>query len=225
MVTTNPYDRSSAANKRRVRSVAALRSWPERRKRTFENVDQSAATGGFVLDLPQAPSSEPAPAKRKRKATETEASPDARRQQPAHDELDEEEPLFETCTRAFTDYCNCLHCRAERTYLSRRDPNVGSSSRSVEFSAVVIPAAPNKKRTADGEIKQKSSSEDGAMLTPPASPPPSPLPCINNEGKAEPFNCYPVPYRPWFDRVLHHSKSNREMFPNWFVRSNTHGLQ
>lgn len=210
MVTTNPYDRSSAANKRRVRSVAALRSWPERRKKTFENVDQSGATGGFVLDLPEpASSSRPAPAKRKRKAAESEGPPDLQPRQQRPEEADDEEPLFEACTRAFNDYCNCIHCRAERTYLSRRDPNVGSSSRDIDFRAAIPTASPSqnrKKRTADGEIKDTSSSKDGAMLTPPASPLPSPIPFINNEGKAEPFNCYPVPYRPWFDRVLHHSE-------------------
>src|ERR1700753_3206146 len=54
VVTTNPLA-SSAANKKRVRSVAALKSWPERRKKTFASTQSriSGNHGGFVLDLPE----------------------------------------------------------------------------------------------------------------------------------------------------------------------------
>ena len=50
VISTNPLEARSKANKKRVRSVAALKSWPERRKKTFEGQDASSSRGGFVLD-------------------------------------------------------------------------------------------------------------------------------------------------------------------------------
>lgn len=212
VVTTNPYDRSSAANKRRVRSVAALRSWPERRKKTFENVDHSGARGGFVLDLPEPVVPPPRPVVRR----EGSASKKRKAVEAAGPATEEEEPLFETCTRAFNDDCGCIHCRSERTYLRRQDSTAALPSSAVDARIVEsgIPLQ-SRKRTADGEVKTRTTGpaiaaaagERSVMLTPPASPLPTPLPTINNEGRAEPFNCYPVPYRPWFDRILHHSES------------------
>lgn len=201
VVTTNPYDQSSVANKRRVRSVAALRSWPERRKKTFENLDSTGAKGGFVLDPPNASTagpSKPSTAKRKRKTGPLPITPNEVAKPPE----DDEEPLFETCTRALSDFCNCIHCRAERTYRFQRSQAAADAQRGDE----VVALTQSRKRTADGQLKPRAPGGDMAMLTPPASPTPSPLVIVNNDGRAEPFNCYPVPYRPWFDRILHHSK-------------------
>jgi hypothetical protein len=211
VVTTNPYDKSSVANKRRVRSVAALKSWPERRKRTFENLDSSSAKGGFVLDPPEstpAGPSRPSTAKRKRKAPRLPITPD----EVAVPREADEEPLFEVCTRAFNDYCNCIHCRAERTYRFRQSDAAPGAQRGGEATALTQ----NRKRTADGQLKSRAPGGDMAMLTPPESPTPSPLVMVNNDGKAEPFNCYPVPYRPWFDRILHHS-TDCHTLPNYLA--------
>lgn len=199
VVTTNPLA-SSAANKKRVRSVAALKSWPERRKKTFENSKgkSSGNQGEFVLDLlppPHGPSLPPVLKKAKVEPSADLPQPNAsaagfsdslalHRQR-----LLDEEPLFEKCIRATSDLCNCSHCRAERRYL-------GYPRQSKQLQGM--------KRTADGSIKVQPVTEDLARLTPPATPGSSPLNVINNSSRNEPFNQYPVPYKPWFDYVLHH---------------------
>lgn len=202
VVTTNPSDRKSAANKKRVRSVAALKSWPERRKRTFAHYDHSASTGGFVLEDAGAGSGSSrrhATTKRKESSTVASATSTLASQSQAN-----EEPLFEMCTRAVNDVCNCIHCRTEKRY--RYGPSQGATTKHVAFPHTVAPRG--RKRTADGQLKGRVPKGDLAMLTPPSSPSPSPLAIVKNEGRAEPFNCYPVPYRPWFDRILHHSMFN-----------------
>ncbi|KAK5172658.1 uncharacterized protein LTR77_002778 [Saxophila tyrrhenica] len=143
VVTTNPFDRSTAANKRRVRSVAALRSWPERRKKTFENVDQTGSQGGFVLDLPE--SSRPKSAKRKRtiaETTTTTTSTAAR--ELVEPRQDDEEPLFEACTRAKNEWCNCIHCQAERTYLFGR-----AEAKAKDVAELEPEPSPKHRKTAD----------------------------------------------------------------------------
>lgn len=201
LVTTNPYDASSAANKKRVRSVAALKSWPERRKKTFEQHDQSARQGGFVLDL-NAGTGEPAAPKSKGKEKKKDPPQVVQPPSPISTELSEprvqeldDDPLFEECTRASTGNCSCTHCRVEGRY--RYGSSQGQSTQHV--------ALPHgKKRMADGQLK--FTRRDLAMLTPPSSPNPSPLALVN-VGRMEPFNCYPVNHKPVHDLVLHHSKS------------------
>lgn len=52
VTTSNPSDASSArANKKRVRSVAALKSWPERRKKMFEELEgKGVGLGAFLVE-------------------------------------------------------------------------------------------------------------------------------------------------------------------------------
>ena len=213
VVTTNPYDRKSAANKKRVRSVAALKSWPERRKKTFERYDQSGHTGGFVLDLPDPSTAAAGPSKRasgvppKQQKTKESIVP-LSQQQPSStstilEQQVDEEPLFEKCTRSIDEDCLCIHCRSERRY--RYGPSQGQVTKHVAFPHSSAPAPQGKKRTADGQVKPRVFEGDLAMLTPPTSPSPSPLVVVNNVARQEPFNCYPVPYRPWFDKILYHS--------------------
>lgn len=216
VVSTTPAEARSKANQKRVRSVAALKSWPERRKKTFENQDASSQRGGFVLDTTVAapktagPSRPPAPESKKRKH-----SPD-----PEHAVLrgvavagpleaawpPADEDLFERCTRAENPGCNCVHCRTERRY--RFGPSQGETTRHVAFPAGLDTEGRAPKRIAGGQAKLPAG--DLAMVTPPSSPGPRPVAAppptavVNNVGRAEPFACYPVPYRPWFDRVLHH---------------------
>ncbi|KAF7186520.1 hypothetical protein HII31_12078 [Pseudocercospora fuligena] len=53
VTTSDPNDASNAANKKRVRSVAALKSWPERRKKIFEQLESSGSgQGAFLVDEP-----------------------------------------------------------------------------------------------------------------------------------------------------------------------------
>ena len=199
VVTTNPYERQSAAHKKRVRSVAALKSWPERRKKTFERHSQSHPNlGGFVLDKSEAVagSSKTTPSTRKRSTPSS-----AYLGEPA-----DEEPLFEKCTRATDPSCRCLHCQTERRY--RRSH--GQEPAALQIVSQGPPRG--RKRTADGEVKTRAYSEGTAFITPPSSPnSPSPLAIVNNAGRAEPFSCYPVEYLPWFDRILHHSQSEHDI--------------
>ncbi|KAK3054960.1 hypothetical protein LTR09_004120 [Extremus antarcticus] len=182
VITTNPSDRTSAANKRRVRSIAALKSWPERRKKTFDNVQTGGSQGGFVLEPPGSSTAAKAPksVKRKRKATEISTTTGPAIQPRQGDEA----PLF------------------ERTYLFRPSKHNEAAASETEEPE---PPTKSRKTIADGKTKQATvRASGGVMLTPPASPTPTPLAMVPNEGKAEPFACYPVPYRPWFDRILHH---------------------
>ena len=194
VVTTNPNERKSAAHKKRVRSVAALKSWPERRKKTFERHSQSNPNiGGFVLDKSEGVqgSSKTTPPTRKRSPSSAGLGESA-----------DEEPLFEKCTRATDDSCNCLHCQTERRY---RPSHAREPAALQVVSQRGIPPR-GRKRTADGKVKTSAFSEGTAFITPPYSPSsPSPLAIVNNTRGAEPFGCYPVEYHPWFDRILHHS--------------------
>ena len=192
VVTTNPYERKTAAHKKRVRSIAALKSWPERRKKTFERHGQTNPhLGGFVLELPEPAAGSSKPSLRKGRSSASSAEP-----------ADDEDPLFEKCTRATNDFCSCVHCRAERRY--RYGPSQGQTSGHVALP--YVDTSRGKKRSADGTVKTRTLSGDIALITPPSSPSsPGPLAMVNNAGRAEPFNCYPVDYLPWFDRVLHHS--------------------
>ncbi|KAM3423856.1 hypothetical protein BST61_g1253 [Cercospora zeina] len=53
VTTSDPNSASNAANKKRVRSVAALKSWPERRKKLFEQLESAGGgRGAFVLHDP-----------------------------------------------------------------------------------------------------------------------------------------------------------------------------
>lgn len=192
VVTTNPLA-SSAANKKRVRSVAALKSWPERRKKTFQHNQSrlSGSQGGFVLDLTEPVVEASSSAGKKRKLAPKDITSTTDSSQIAdYRPLDpNDEPLFEKCTRATSPSCNCVHCRAER----RRDGLAGQASPSE-----------GRKRTADGQLKIRSSKRDAAMLIPHSSSRQPAIAMVHNVGRAEPFNQYPVPYRPWFDYVLDH---------------------
>ncbi|KAK3706472.1 hypothetical protein LTR37_012682 [Vermiconidia calcicola] len=194
VVTTNPSDRSSAANKKRIRSLAALRSWPERRRKTFDHLDQSGLRGGFVLniDAPIAGSSWERVPKQKAGAAPTQGGLSSQ-----HEVCLEEEPLFEKCTRASNECCSCIHCRSEKRY--GYGPSQGDSTLRVTIRRAA--KTQTRKRTADGQLKPRATEPELVMAPPPA---PSPLTVVNNVGRAEPFSCYPVPYRPWFDRILHH---------------------
>ena len=195
VITTNPLA-SSAANKERVRSVAALKSWPERRKRTFEHShsQNSGSQGGFVLDLVPATPRQAKKAKIEPKIEPKAQQPDREGTAPLaifSDTLSEhrrrlldDEPLFEKCTRATSESCECVHCRAERTYYNQTRQSTPKRG---------------EKRMVDGQVKSPSIRPNLLNISPPTTPGPSLTSAISDSG-----NHYPVPYQGWFDYVLHH---------------------
>ena len=192
VVTTNPLA-NSAENKKRVRSAAAFKSWPERRKKTFEiNRDKlSGSHGGFVLD----PSVSAGDAIDEPSAKRVKSQPpkvndtriieshtyDFNAFKSAHLATTQDQSLFERCSRRSSGICNCAPCRAERRYSRSRERGLVADS----------PWRPDQH----------------ALMSPPASPD---LQGIINVGKSFDLgdrfaysNHYPVPYQPWFDYVLH----------------------
>ncbi|KAI7540763.1 hypothetical protein KC316_g15492, partial [Hortaea werneckii] len=163
--------KQTAEDKKKVRSAAALSSWPERRKRTFEQVDEGeTGQGKFYLD------------------TSYEArQPQARKKSRAEK--------------------NDRSTAVPQPIGYTRDGNLDGSFR---VDAVQPPCDPKRSLlTAYRQAPQTyglgvkgglKRPGDLALATPPATPGPSP--CVTY--MADPFNCYPVEYQPWFDRVLHH---------------------
>lgn len=204
VVTTNPNEANTAANRKRVRSQAALKSWPERRKRTLEQLEfEESGSGTSSTFLVRTPETDPAtqvadenPKKQNNQdriesiirfgrkpsisthPTSSLRAPSSSGAASAVSIADDSTP----CTRtAHPDSpCSCFRCLPERRVaLSHHD------------RPLKMPQS--RKRRADGTLKYVG---DLAMLTPPHSPPSS--------GRTDPFNCYPVPYKPWMDSILHH---------------------
>ncbi|KAK3111609.1 hypothetical protein LTR53_012971 [Teratosphaeriaceae sp. CCFEE 6253] len=206
VVTTNPGEANTAANRKRVRSQAALKSWPERRKRNFEQLEES----GSAQVTSRVGTPTPTPRQKRRADPQplqqhAVARPDRR----AAVEVQHPRPLptpassssslitlqdqsgdhglGSPCTREKTPDlpCQCWQCHPERRLAARR-----ASRR------VLIPRS--RRRLANATLS--SERGDPALISPPSSPEPArPF-----SGKADPFNCYPVAYKPWFDGILHH---------------------
>ena len=218
----NTGDPSDAANKKRVRSVAALKSWPERRRKLFEQLEGSSTSGqgAFLVEEPR------------RKVSRTEASSTATRvtrvagpprpgeevvttattvTEPSHRQpttLSQGVSLYHDAlsrvpatTKAIEQVhavhrdspCSCPQCRHKRKVANICLEPLSTSTYSV-------PA--RRKRMADGSEKPMGFNGDMALITPPSSPE-----SAVSGGRTDPFNCYPVPYQSWFDKVLHHSES------------------
>lgn len=197
LVTTNPFA-TSAADKRRVRSAAALKSWPERRKkvsRKLRDSEEGEETSDFIEQGPSSPSSsirisslDPRPSNTsedvpfyyevRHPGTATSITHSIQINSPP--------TVAEPCPRQKTPElpCKCWRCDAQRhqSLVRQKRPRVDLQSR---------------KRLADGSLKFSGGL---ALITPPSSPEPEqPV-----SSRADPFNCYPVPYHPWFDGILHH---------------------
>lgn len=245
--TGNPNDASSQANKKRVRSVAALKSWPERRKRIFEQLEISSAAGGsggggtsgqsaFMVetDIVKTTTSRsttftagagPSTEKKRTASRDTSSSaltagfvfepphpvPPPPLKEPTYTGLAAGSSIAlyhdalsrVPATKAAVELVHLVHpdtpCQCKQCRSKRRIANTPLGA--LPSSQHVVPE--RKKRMADGSEKAMVfGGGDLAMLTPPTSPGPSP-----SRGRADPFNCYPVPYQPWFDHILHHSKS------------------
>ncbi|KAI7218997.1 hypothetical protein KC333_g3250 [Hortaea werneckii] len=170
-VVTTSASKQTAEDKKKVRSAAALSSWPERRKRTFEQVDEGeTGQGKFYLD------------------TSYEArQPQARKKSRA------EKYGRSTAVPQPTGYT--------------RDRNLDGSFRVDAVQPLCDPRRSFLNAFRQGPQTYGLGVQGGlkrpgdlALATPPATPGPSP--CVTD--MADPFNCYPVEYQPWFDRVLHH---------------------
>lgn len=199
-VVTTSASKQTAEDKKKVRSAAALSSWPERRKRTFEQVDEGeTGQGKFFLDTSYEARQ---PQARKKSRAERNGRSTAVPQPTGYTRdgnldgsfrvaLDAVQPLVgvgeygsppSQCTRPTSPKvpCYCPQCDPKRSLLyAYRQP-----------------------QQTYGLGGQGGSKRPGdlALTTPPATP--SPSPCVTD--MADPFNCYPVEYQPWFDRVLHH---------------------
>lgn len=239
--TGDPNDASSRANKKRVRSVAALKSWPERRKKIFEQLESSSAAGGsggqsaflvetnFVTTTTSRSTSftaGPRPSNQMKRTSSRDTSsststagfvtepprpvPPPPPKEPTyiglgagssialyHDALSRVPATKDAVKLVHLVHpdtpCLCKQCRSKRRIANTPLGALPSSQYAV---------SEKRKRMADGSEKAMMGfGGDLAMLTPPTSPGPSP-----SKGKADPFNCYPVPYQPWFDHILHHSR-------------------
>ncbi|KAK5136418.1 hypothetical protein LTR08_003063 [Meristemomyces frigidus] len=200
VVTTNP-NKTTAADKKRVRSAAALKSWPERRRKTSAKLEDAAKRQESLL---VSATLEPGPASKSRKLQATplltpsasvdseilqlegDATCSATAVDAIHAALPGSQSFALPCAREKTPElpCQCWKCHPERSLALLET-----------WRQQIVPQS--RKRTADGVLKRPG---DLALLTPPSSP--GPEPSISD--MADPFNCYPVPYRPWFDGVLHH---------------------
>ncbi|EMC96251.1 hypothetical protein BAUCODRAFT_467808 [Baudoinia panamericana UAMH 10762] len=197
VVTTNPFEASSAVNRRRIRSQAALQSWPERRKRTFQQLDESSIQSGTFhsrtyapgpaaeAPLPnlEAPGNETAATatvlKLEHPRPSLPTAPPSANELPTLGAADAPSP----CTRSSTPEspCRCHQCHPARDAVLR-----------VAEREILKPTG--RRRPAEAS----NHNTDLTLLTPPSSPKPP------FSGMADPFNCYPVPYKPLYDAILHH---------------------
>ncbi|KAI6834391.1 hypothetical protein KC340_g6040 [Hortaea werneckii] len=170
-VVTTSASKQTAEDKKKVRSAAALSSWPERRKRTFEQVDEGeSGQGKFYLDTSYEARQ---PQARKKSRAEKNGRSTAVPQPTGYARDENLDGSFRV------DAVQPL-CDPKRGFLNafRQDPQTYGLG-------------------VQGGLKRPG---DLALATPPATP--GPPPCVTD--MADPFNCYPVEYQPWFDRVLHH---------------------
>ncbi|RMY39141.1 hypothetical protein D0865_12908 [Hortaea werneckii] len=197
-VVTTSASKQTAEDKKKVRSAAALSSWPERRKRTSEQVDEGeTGQGKFYLDTSYEARQ---PRARKKSRAEKNDRSTAVPQPTGYTRdgnldgsfrVDAVQPLVRVggyelpplqCTRPTSPKvpCYCPQCDPKRSLLTayRQAPQTYGLG-------------------VQGGLKRPG---DLALATPPATP--GPPPCVTD--MADPFNCYPVEYQPWFDRVLHH---------------------
>ncbi|WPH04332.1 Hypothetical protein R9X50_00722100 [Acrodontium crateriforme] len=196
LVDTNPFDATSKANKKRVRSIAALKSWPERRKRTFEQLEGSGDNTTFFLnpqEFATGPQSTTAESRTRRKSL-VKTSDLQQTRRTTRGSKSASSPTVEkggksaanpNCTKKTTPDVSCQCATCEALYVIKNPRPI---------------AKPRSRRQTDGSIP--TISRDLALLTPPASPNNSPLQIIGGSG--DPFGCYPVPKKPWFDGILHH---------------------
>lgn len=190
VVSTNPLAKNDA-DRRRVRAQAAMQSWPQRRRREFERLTQhvpDAVNAGSV------PALEPirtrnntsqTRARRRRKAEPPQAL------SPSDRERAVPPALLERATASSDD--RILRAHAPRDELA--------SDRSLRIAHqeaarhVLVP-----RRSTSGHSDGSGWEGDLAMI----SAPPTPDPQLLLGSAINPFAQYPIPWRPWFNELVHH---------------------
>ncbi|KAI5358004.1 hypothetical protein Slin15195_G063330 [Septoria linicola] len=228
VTTSDPNSESNAANKKRVRSVAALKSWPERRKKIFEQLENSGSgQGAFLLNEQQTTRrksktppktvqfvqqqfSPPSTGSAPKRAKVYGPPPPATRVGSISYGLNPDAPTFIPTTGSTAGDLSTHLDNA----IEKRSPAIGSSMKLYRnfFTTLVPPPGrevpepsdtslvpARKKRMADGSEKPMEFIGDMAMITPPTSPTAG-----ASSHQIDPFNNYPVKYKPWFDMILHH---------------------
>ncbi|KAK4580432.1 hypothetical protein LTR86_000635 [Recurvomyces mirabilis] len=203
--SSNPNNGTSAINRRRIRSQAATKSWPGRRRRNFEQLDELNRS----VKRP-APPRKTGDAKVQKRAAKAGSSTKAGTEQ-----------LTESTTYAQSSE------ELSRPRLSRSSTLSAGSLTSVttvdETFGPVTPHTrpstpckcpqcwPDQSLSVQEQIRDivkhghKRKAEDEIQwegITLPVSP--LRLPAAPYSGMADPYNCAPVPSKPWFDNVLHH---------------------
>lgn len=243
VTTSDPNSASNAANKKRVRSVAALKSWPERRKKIFDQLESSGSSGqgAFLLDdQPAAPSrrkpksppqpfrivqqqetppsagSAPKRAKahgpfRATPASSTAAyalNPDAQTFVPttsstvgdlsAHLDHAIEQKSIGSSIELYRKFSANLPLSPDVHHIQTTGATCQCSTCQPQCGTAVVP--PRRKRMADGSEKPMSTfTGEMALITPPTSPTAG-----ASSHQMDPFNNYPVEYKPWYDKILYH---------------------
>lgn len=207
VTTFDPNDKaSSRANRKRVRSVAALKSWPERRKKMFGGGLEEEVRGKGWGMLSICDSGEEG-RKRKKKTIigEIESCVGAGDDDDGRNDDDDDVGEY--------DYVDCT-----------AEVPCDSSSSSSSKAVMVLSGKKKerKKRSTDvgsssKKKKRNMNSATTVLLTPPRSPPPPPHPHPTRDlarGRADPFNSYssiPI-WQPWFRQILHYSKLSSTQF-------------
>jgi hypothetical protein len=201
LVTTNPLT-SSEADKKRVRSAAALKSWPERRKRTFEQLESSTKAHG-ASSSNTAPEGQPIAERARAKAKQPKELRGPQFEE-AGDEIEEIPRSMPVPGPLITPVLEA----SGSVFTAVSEPCI--RERSAELPCRCIRCAPLRYQTLQGRprlIPQTRKRTTEGTFRPPLdilTPPPSPRPLSSVNDMADPFNCYPVPYRKWFDDLLHH---------------------
>ncbi|KAK5685705.1 hypothetical protein LTR17_027002 [Elasticomyces elasticus] len=197
VVTTSPGQSNTAANRKRVRSQAPLQSWTERRKRNFEQLEDSR-TGreAFRVVTPAVLSRPTSMAQALKQQAPAEPCPGTvialqhLRLLPTPAASTSNMVMLHTpfrsenaevmCQRRKTPNlpCGCWQCLPERHLAARHVAR-----------RVFVPQSRKKARNRTMQLEG-----DLAMIGPPSSPENA----WRFTGMADPVDCYPVAYKPWF---------------------------
>jgi hypothetical protein len=228
VTTTNP--KHDTDGRKRVRSVAAHKSWPGRRKKAFEQLessgvtirDESVTTGRVakrriskVGPKTWSPNDVVTAGGDHDQASNCSSSPELAIVTPSTTSVrDDGDTLgsFRALYNRLAAYlprellsvsddhfinndtacCWCAQCRNGGSWSPSGSPVTATE----EMMQLLAPISP--RRTAGKSVRNSRCVRRYMLVSPPRSP---------SGGRVDPFNCYPVQYLPWYDQILHHSKS------------------
>ncbi|KAK5709480.1 hypothetical protein LTR17_019755 [Elasticomyces elasticus] len=181
VVTTSPGQSNTAANRKRVRSEAPLQSWTERRKRNFEQLEDSR-TGreAFRVVTPAVLARPTSMAQALEQQAPAEPCPGT--------VIALQHPRLLPTPAASTSNMVMLHTPF-------RCENAEVMSAQHVARRVFVPQSRKKARN-----RTMQWEGDLAMIDPPSSPENA----WRFTGMADPFDCYPVPCKPWFGGMSQH---------------------